>query len=219
MHKEIAPFHYLTQDLPHYSHEEQVRVACEAGVKWVQLRVKKETFDEWLRIAQKVKAITSAFASTLIINDSVEIARLTDAEGVHLGQQDMPSYEARKILGDKKIVGVSIHSIEEFLRIKDSNIDYFGLGPFQYTGTKENLDAVLGLEGIKKVIMRIRAEGLRQPVVAIGGICLEHVHQLLDAGADGVAISSAINLSKNPQGMLRDFLKVAERVIHKYETL
>src|SRR5689334_4412707 len=105
MRKPISTFHFLTQDMARRSHEEQVRIACEAGIRWVQLRVKNEPATEWLQIAKAVKKITDSFNVTLIINDSVTIAKEVDADGVHLGKQDESIETARKILGDGKIIG------------------------------------------------------------------------------------------------------------------
>jgi len=207
MRREIASLHYLTQDMPHRPHEEQVRIACEAGVEWVQLRVKNKSHHEWLEIAQRVKLVTDKFNVALIVNDSVEIAGAVDADGVHLGQEDLSPIDARKILRDKKIIGFSTHSFEEILAAKNFDVDYFGLGPFRFTSTKEKLDPVLRIEGITEIVQKIRANGITKPIVAIGGIQLKDVSELLLTGVDGVAISSAINGADDPKEMARQFLK------------
>ncbi|HYV94865.1 MAG TPA: thiamine phosphate synthase [Chitinophagales bacterium] len=223
MRKSIATLHYLTQDLPDRTHQEQVRIACEAGVKWIQLRVKKPRPDkigtavgreqilssnyEWLMIAEAAKKICDQYRATLVINDSVSIAKAVNADGVHLGQEDESVEEARKILGEEKIIGCSTHSLEDLLTAKNFEVDYFGLGPFRFTSTKENLDAFLGLEGIKKIIQQARIAEITKPIIAIGGIQLNDVHAILEAGADGVAVSSAINLSHDPVKAGKEFLK------------
>ncbi len=130
MRKPIAALHCLTQDLAHRTHEEQVRIVCEAGVKWIQLRVKNKQHDEWLQIAMNSRQITNEFGVTLIINDSAKIAKASDADGVHLGQEDDSVEEARKILGEEKIIGYSTHSFEDLTTARSFSIDYFGLGPF-----------------------------------------------------------------------------------------
>jgi len=207
MRKEIASLHCLTQDLAHRSHAEQVRTACEAGVDWVQLRVKNQSHDDWLNIAQEARAITNQFQVILIINDSVEIARAVNADGVHLGQEDLSPMDARKILGEEKIIGYSAHSLDEILAARYFDIDYFGLGPFRFTSTKERLEAVLGFEGIQNIIQRAKEGGILKPIIAIGGIQLKDVHDLIQKGVDGIAVSSAINLAGNPKETIRQFQK------------
>ena len=207
MRKPIACFHYLTQDLSHCTHDEQVRIACEAGVKWIQLRVKNKSFDDWLKIAQRARQITNEFNVILIINDNVNIAREINADGVHLGQEDISWKEARKILGDEKIIGYSTHSLEDLLAAKNFDVDYFGLGPFRFTSTKENLHAVLGSDKMKEIIQQVHLAGITKPIIAIGGIQLDDAEEILSAGANGIAVSSAINLSNDPMDAARRFLK------------
>ena len=218
MRREISSLHYLTQDLPNRSHEEQVRAACEADVKWIQLRVKNKPYEEWLAVAGRVKRITDGFDATLIVNDSVEIARAINADGVHLGQEDFSLIQARKILGEEKIIGYSTHSLDEILAAKDYGIDYFGLGPFRFTSTKEKLDPVLGIEGIATIVKHSRREGVFKPIIAIGGIQLNDVNELMQSGIDGVAVSSAINLADDPAEMIKRFQKQLQRSKFKLQT-
>ncbi len=207
MRKPIAILHYLTQDLPHRTHEEQVRIACEAGVKWIQLRVKNKSFDEWIMIAKNARQITHDFNVTLIINDNMNIAQELNADGVHLGLEDISWMDARKILGSEKIIGYSAHSLEDLLTAKDFDVDYFGLGPFRFTSTKENLHPVLGMEKMKKIIQQARVSGITKPIIAIGGIQLSDVKEILEAGANGIAVSSAINNAPDPIDAAREFLE------------
>ena len=219
MHKQIANLHYLTQDLPHYTHEEQVQIACKNEIKWIQLRVKNKEFSEWMTIAERIREITFSFNVTLIINDNVEVAKRVNADGIHLGQDDMSWREAKKNLGEEKIIGLSAHSISEILEAKNAMVDYFGLGPFQFTSTKDRLHPILGKEGISKIIKEARQAGIMQPVIAIGGIQLDHVAGLIDGGANGIAVSSAINLSQNPKETIRNFLGQLESINNRQETL
>lgn len=219
MRKEISAFHYLTQDLPHRSHAEQVLMACEAGVKWIQLRVKNKPFDEWLKITKEARVIARRFNATLIINDSVEIAALSDSDGVHLGQEDFSPVEARKILGEGKIIGFSTHSLDEILAARDYDIDYFGLGPFRFTSTKEKLNPVLGIEGIHRIVQQARSYGVLKPVIAIGGIHLHDVNELMQTGIEGIAVSSAINLAEDPLKMSKLFIEKLQTPNSKLQTL
>jgi thiamine-phosphate pyrophosphorylase len=207
MRKPIASLQYLTQDIAHRTHEEQVYIACEAGVKWIQLRVKNKPFDEWKEIAKKARQITNEFSVTLIINDNAIIAEAVNADGVHLGREDVSCAETRKILGNEKIIGYSTHSLEDVLAAANFQVDYFGLGPFRFTSTKEKLNTVLGFEGVKKIIQQARMAGITKPIIAIGGIQLNDVQIISEAGADGIAVSSAINHSTDPTNAARDFLK------------
>jgi thiamine-phosphate pyrophosphorylase len=206
MRKPIANFHYLTQDLSHYTHDGQVRIACEAGVKWIQLRVKNKSFDDWLKIGKSARQITNEFNVTLIINDNVNIAKEINADGVHLGQEDTSWRDARKILGEGKIIGYSTHSLEDLIAARNFNVDYFGLGPYRFTTTKENLHDVLALDKMKQIIQQAQVAGIIKPIIAIGGIQMNDAEELLRAGANGIAVSSAINLSQDPARAAKEFL-------------
>lgn len=218
MLKRIASLHYLTQDLAHFSHEEQVRTACEAGVKWIQLRVKNKLYDEWLKIGKSARQITDGFNVTLIINDNVNIAKEINADGVHLGQDDISLSEARKILGDEKIIGCSTHSVEDLVIAKNFRVDYFGLGPYRFTRTKENLHPVLTLDEMKQIIHKAKVAGITKPIIAIGGIQLNDIKEILGVGASGIAVSSAINLSHHTANAARDFLKHLQIFSNKFQT-
>ncbi len=203
----ISRLHYLTQDnVPGYGHAALAEIACKAGIKWVQLRVKGIDFDSWLSIAREVKAITDYYNSVLIINDSLEIAMKVGADGVHLGKNDMPVAEARKIAGNHFIIGATANNEVDFEKALISGADYIGLGPFRFTNTKENLSPVLGLE-------RMAAIANKQseiPVIAIGGIQLDDISLILNSGIYGVAISSAINLAENKTKVAKDFQSLVD---------
>src|SRR5687767_12955822 len=180
--KEIASFHYITQDLDSVSHAELTQKACSAGVKWVQLRVKNKSYDEWLSIACDVKSICDVYGSMLIINDNVQIALETGAAGVHLGKEDMNPQEARKLLGEGFIIGGTANTSEDVLRLQRYGVDYIGIGPFRFTSTKQNLSPVLGLEGLSTIAVNPE---LKTPLIAVGGIRQEDVELLMEAGISG----------------------------------
>ncbi len=206
MHKSIATLHYLTQDVPGFSHTSQVQMACEAGIRWIQLRIKNSPYQEWLKIAEEVRMITMKFNTTLIINDNPSIAKNVEADGVHLGRNDMSVNDARNMLGDEFIIGLSAHSLKELIESRGASIDYVGLGPFHFTQTKNELDPVLGLQKFRERIAEARLQGSPKPIIAIGGIKLNDVENLFNAGADGVAVSSAINLSPAPADAMAQFI-------------
>lgn len=219
MRKPVSPLQYLTQDLPGFSHAAQVKMACEAGVKWVQLRMKNKSWEEWLQVAMEVSEITKHYDATLIINDSAEIAKQCGADGVHLGQTDMHWSEALKIVGEDAIIGVSAHSWDELYSLQDARIHYAGLGPFRFTETKEKLDEVLGLEGIREILQRMRQHSFQLPVIAIGGIQLTDVKELMNSGVDGIAVSGAINKSQHPQEAAASFLAALTTIISEREKM
>ncbi|MBI4929366.1 MAG: thiamine phosphate synthase [Bacteroidetes bacterium] len=190
----ISRLHYITQDLPDFSHSQLAEFACKGGADWIQLRVKNKTYDEWLKIAEEVKLVCKKFGATLIINDNVIIAKEISTDGVHLGKEDMNPKEARKILGNNFIIGGSTNTMEDVKWQMANGCDYIGLGPFRHTTTKEKLNPILGLDGIKTIAEKF---GDKIPMIAIGGIKLEDVESLMQSGIHGVAVSSAINLSEN----------------------
>ena len=192
MHKIISRLHYITQDISEYSHTFLAEEACKGGVNWVQLRVKGKSFEEWTKIAKEVKEVCVRYNAKLIINDNVIIAKEVEADGVHLGKEDMNPVEARKTLGDHFIIGGTANTEEDVKRLNNAKVDYIGLGPFRFTSTKKNLSPVLGLAGIKKIGFFSKA-----PVIAVGGIQMEDIKSLMEAGVFGCAVSSAINLSKD----------------------
>ena len=159
----------------------------------MQLRVKDMDFYSWLTIAMEVRVITNYYKCILIINDSIEIAMKIGADGVHLGKSDMPVAEARKIAGDNFIIGATANNEEDFVKALVSGADYIGLGPYRYTNTKANLSPVLGLERMAAMA----GKQSKVPVIAIGGIHLNDIELILDAGIYGVAVSSTINLAEN----------------------
>lgn len=200
----IASLHYLTQDLEGISHQQQAKTACEHGIRWVQLRVKNKAYDEWLDIAKEVKEICDSYNSRLIINDNVGVAKSVDADGVHLGKNDMPIAEARGILGDLKLIGGTANNIDNIIRLQNEGVNYIGLGPYKFTNTKQNLSAILGIEGFREIIRNI---SVNVPIIAIGGIQPEDVEEILNTGVNGIAVSSAINLAVDVPKTIQAFIQ------------
>ncbi|MFN8260624.1 MAG: thiamine phosphate synthase [Chitinophagales bacterium] len=201
----IQKFHYLTQDLPDSTHQELVQIACENGIRWIQLRVKNKPLEVWLQIAKEVKTICDKYRATLIINDNVEIAMAVDAHGVHLGKNDMSVAEARTLLGKSKIIGATANTLEDVQQLQDAGVDYIGLGPYRFTKTKEKLNPVLGIDGYFQIF---RFSDFQIPIIAIGGIKLEDVEALMNTGIYGIAVSSAINLALDRPEAINAFLRL-----------
>lgn len=178
------------------SAEEQlnnIQKALDGGCKWIQLRWKDISKDEFLPVAQKVKDLCKANKATFIINDYAEWAKEIDADGIHLGLGDTRISEARKLLGNDKIIGGTANTLEDVLRRIEENCDYIGLGPFRFTITKEKLSPVLGLEGYKTIIDHIRSKGKKAKIYAIGGIGIEDIEPLMKTGIYGIAVSGLIS--------------------------
>lgn len=179
---------YLITDraLSGLSHFQMVRQAITAGIRNVQLREKQMSKKELYREAVSLRSLTEKFKTILIINDHLDIALAADADGVHLGQDDMPMKEARKIMGKKKIIGISTHSLKQALKAQEEGADYIGFGPMFHTSTKD-AGKPKGLRALREI-----REHIKIPVVAIGGITHGNVSSVLDAGANAAAVMSAL---------------------------
>jgi thiamine-phosphate pyrophosphorylase len=197
----ISKLHYITAN-PLHAEE-----ACKGGVDWIQLRVKHSNDDDWKMIAEETKAICKKYGAKLIINDSVKLAKLVGADGVHLGKEDMPPDEARKLLGPDFIIGGTANTFEDIARLAALKVDYIGLGPFRYTQTKTNLSALLGLEGYLELMKTCVIEHIKVPVIAIGGIKINDVEEILATGVYGIAVSSAISNSGDVTATAQAFIR------------
>lgn len=156
------------------------------GVRWLQLRVKALTPSEFFELARHTRSVTRPYGCKLIVNDRADIASACDADGVHLGQDDLPLVAGRKLMGEK-IVGVSTHDLSQAQEAEKNGADYIGFGPMFGTSTKDTGYTARGIEMLRQV----RA-GVSLPIVAIGGITEQNVQQVWDAGANSAAIISDI---------------------------
>ncbi len=193
----IGRLHYITQDIENTSHAQLVKEACDAGVHWIQLRVKDKTYSEWLNIAHEAKKICDANNAILIINDNVQIAQEINAHGVHLGKKDTSVKQAREILGDDFIIGATANTFDDIKDFAKEKVDYIGLGPFRFTSTKKNLSPILGLEGYKQITKQCLLHNITVPLIAIGGITANDISLIMETGMYGIAVSSYITNSKN----------------------
>jgi thiamine-phosphate pyrophosphorylase len=162
-----------------------VRRVLEAGVTFVQYREKEKTRRQIYEEAVGLRELTRSFQAVLIINDHADIALAVDADGVHLGQDDLPLKEARRIMG-RRIVGISTHSLAQAAEAEAGGADYIGFGPIFPTTTKD-AGAPKGIDILKTITQNVTV-----PVVAIGGIGIESVSDVMNAGADCAAVATAI---------------------------
>ncbi|HID71688.1 MAG TPA: thiamine phosphate synthase [Thermoplasmata archaeon] len=182
-----------------------VENALRAGCKIIQYREKNKCTKDMVEEAEELRRLCENRAFFLV-NDRVDVALAVDAHGVHLGQDDMPFKIARKLLGEEKIIGLTVHNLEEARAAEEMGADYVGLSPIFPTKTKEDAGQAQGLELVRRVCPQISI-----PVVAIGGITKENVKSVIEAGADGVAAISAVVCAKDVYKEVSDFIKIIKR--------
>lgn len=188
---------------------ETLEEALKGGVTFLQLREKDLGYAEFLELAKKVKVLAQKYRVPFVVNDSVEIARAVDADGVHIGQGDMNFAKAREILGREKIIGLSCSNLEEARLAKAEGADYIGVGAVFPTDSKEDADKV-GLE-----ILRTIGEEVDIPIVGIGGINKDNIGDLKGMKVDGVSLISAILKSENKLEASRELLALVDEALYE----
>ena len=184
-----------------------IREALAGGCKWIQLRMKGATDEEVRPIALKVKKLCKEQNATFLIDDRVQLVKEVGADGVHLGKNDMPIADARRILGDDFIIGGTANTFEDVKAHYEAGADYIGCGPFRFTTTKEKLSPILGIEGYKEIIQKMKAENIDIPIVAIGGITKEDIPDIMKTGVNGIALSGSILNAKDPASETHDIME------------
>lgn len=198
---------FISHFTEHYSYLDGIRLALDGGIKWVQLRMKEASPDDFRRIGAEVRKLCDLYNATFIVDDHVELVREIGADGVHLGKKDMPIAEARRILGDDVIIGGTANTFEDIEMHYHASANYIGCGPFRFTTTKEKLSPILGLEGYRNIMQKVREAGINIPVIAIGGITADDIPALLQTGIAGIALSGAILHAGNPIEEVKKILK------------
>ena len=188
----IQPLQYISQAPRIGTHLDAIEQVLQAGGKWIQLRIKNQSEAEILPFAQAAQALCENYGAKLIINDYPHLAKAVGSYGVHLGLQDMPILEARKIISPDQIIGGTANTFEHIQQRVAEGADYIGLGPFRFTHTKENLSPIVGLSGYQKLMDKVRNAGIKIPIVAIGGIEASDIPAILETGIYGIAISAAL---------------------------
>lgn len=174
--------------------EEVVEEAVKGGVRMVQLREKSCTSREFYEQAMLLKRCLRPYDVPLIINDRLDIALACEADGLHIGQSDIPYHVARRLLGKEKIIGLSVESVQDALDANEAEIDYIGISPVFGTPTKTDTALPLGLEGVRAI-----SKISKHPKVAIGGINRANAAEVIQAGADGLSVVSAIMSARSPK--------------------
>ena len=204
----IDKLQFISNQTKGLTHLDSIKIALDAGCRWIQLRVKDQPYEEVLKTAIEAKNLTEKYQAKLIINDYPLIAKEIDAYGLHLGLNDMPIASARKIVGKEMIIGGTANTLENILDHIKEGADYVGLGPFRFTSTKENLSPILGLGGYQSVAESLKKRKQSIPLIAIGGITEEDIPEILETGMYGVAISGSIINAKNPKNVVYKINKV-----------
>ena len=184
---------------------EIVTAAVRGGVTVVQLREKDCSTREFIEQALSIKEFLKTRDVPLIINDRLDVAQAVEADGVHLGQTDMPLAVAKRILGDSMIIGISAESLQDALEAEKGGADYLGVSPIYATPTKTDTAPPLGLEGLRKI-----HEAVRLPLVGIGGLNKDNSADVIRNGASGVAVVSAIVAADDPETAARELINVVE---------
>ena len=200
MKKQIGRIHVLTDTAlqSHFSHMELARLAIKGGADTIQFRQKTGATREMIEIVRQLKQLCLDSGVTLIVNDRIDVAIAAEADGVHLGQDDFPIPLARKLLGESSIIGGSAVTLEEAQKCLAEGADYIGFGPVYPTTSKADAGPVTGIKLLKQAV-----EAIPLPIIAIGGISVENAPEVMQAGARGIAVISAVCCQEDPEQATR----------------
>lgn len=208
--KRNARVQFITHETPQCSTLDGAQMALEGGCRWIQLRMKGADRATMEATARELRRMCTDYSATFIIDDEVELALHTGADGVHLGLNDMPIRQARELLGEDFIIGGTANSFFDVQRHYIHGADYIGCGPYRYTTTKANLAPILGLEGYARMMHKVRNAGIPLPLVAIGGIGFEDIPALMQTGISGIALSGSILRAADPVGEMCRVVRCVE---------
>ena len=198
---------FITHETETVGYVEGARMALEGGCRWIQLRMKDASDDEVREAAAEIQPMCKAYDAIFLLDDRVELAKELKADGVHLGKNDMPVDEARRVLGEEFIIGGTANTFDDIERLARQGADYIGCGPFRFTTTKKNLAPVIGIEGYRDIIEKMEAAGIDLPVVAIGGITADDIEDILATGVRGIAVSGTVLRAENPVAMMKQIIQ------------
>lgn len=199
---------FITHENQRFGYVEGAEMALRGGCKWVQLRMKDATDNKFLSIGRKVAVLCRSYNATFLLDDRVHLVAELGADGVHLGKNDMPISEARRILGNEKIIGGTANTFSDVQHLAAQGADYIGCGPFRYTPTKRNLAPILGLEGYRNILKQMQQAGISLPLIAIGGIVSTDIAALRGIGVSGTAVSGAVLEAADPIKEMKKLIEI-----------
>ncbi len=185
--------YYISQGATISEHLSNIENVCKAGVRIVQLRLKSISHKDYVSAANEAKKICNEFQTKLIINDNAQAALEAQADGVHLGQNDLKPDMAQALLKKEQLIGGTANTLEDCMNLISHGVDYIGLGPYAYTETKKKLSPFLGINGYQSIIANLKSKGFHPKIYAIGGIKSNDFSKLFDIGVYGIAISGHIS--------------------------
>jgi len=201
---------FISHFTEQYSYLDSISLALQGGCKWIQLRMKDATDDEVRPIALQAQKLCKDNGATFIIDDRVDLVHEIGADGVHLGKNDMPISEARRILGTNYIIGGTANTFADVEAHYIASANYIGCGPFRFTTTKQKLSPILGLDGYRNIITQMRQKAINIPIVAIGGITAHDIPDIIATGVNGIALSGSVLRAQNPIEEMKRLLKLTD---------
>jgi thiamine-phosphate pyrophosphorylase len=191
------------------------RLVAQGGATLVQLRDKHGDTRRQVEAARAIRAALEPLEVPLLINDRVDVALAAGADGVHVGQDDMPVADARRLLGPKAVIGLSLKSVAQAQAAPIEHLDYVAIGGVFVTTSKDNPDPPVGLDGLSRIAAAVRARAPQMPIVAIAGIDQSNAASVIAAGADGVSVISALSMAEDPAAASRDLRAVVDAALTK----
>lgn len=205
---------FISHTTPTLTVTDGIRLALAGGCRWIQLRMKEADDALLLATAMEVKQMCRQAGATFIIDDRADMVLLTGADGVHLGQNDMPVDEARRLLGPHAIIGGTANTLADVARHHQRGADYIGCGPFRFTTTKQRLAPVLGTDGYRHIIDGMRQQDITLPMVAIGGITANDIPAIMQTGVQGIALSGSILRADSPVQEMQHVADIISQSTH-----
>jgi len=208
--KYIEQFHYITDDIPHLTHIEQVQLACEAGAKWIQYRCLSKADDELLAEINAIAEICDDWGTTLIVTNHIHLNGMADIQGFHIEDMDADFASLRKQVGYDITLGGSANTLDGLIRIAKDGADYANLGPFAATENKPNSYPLITVENYKSITDELKKSGVSFPVLAVAGIKIYDVEELMQTGIYGIAVSGAISFADDFIEAYQDFYEAVK---------
>ncbi|HRH12667.1 MAG TPA: thiamine phosphate synthase [Bacteroidia bacterium] len=200
---------YISQGNTGAEHLQNIQSTLEAGVRFIQLRLKNVTEEDYLDCALKAAELCKKFDADLVINDSPFVAEKCNAIALHLGLDDMNVKDAKEIFKGK-IIGGTANTLEHVIQRSHEGVNYIGLGPFRFTNTKEKLSPILGTEGYKSIVSEMKKRNIDLPVYAIGGIEMEDIEKIIKTGVYGIAVSGMLTRATDKKKTVEQINKILE---------